>query len=99
MRISIALGFCLLAFPALAHDAPSGWSYPMSCCSNFDCREVPAADIGERPQGFIVNATGETIPYKDSRIRQSPDGEYHWCSTNGSHTGRTICLFVPPRDF
>ena len=99
MRISIILGLFLLSSFASAHDAPSGWSYPASCCSNFDCRTVAAADISERPQGFIVNATGETIPYKDVRVRQSPDGEYHWCSVNGSRSGRTIGLFVPPRGF
>ena len=99
MRISIILGFCLLSSPVSAHDALSGWTYPPSCCANFDCREVPAADISERPEGFLVKATGETIPYKDARIRDSPDGEYHWCSVNGSKSGRTVCLFVPPRGF
>lgn len=51
------------------------------------------------PEGFIVKATGETIPYKDTGIRHLPDGEYHWCSVNGSKSGRTVCLFVPPSGF
>lgn len=41
--------------------------------------------------------TGELVPYTDERVKTSPDGLYHWCSAGGSETGRTICLYVPPR--
>ena len=97
----------LLAFPllvsapaiGLAHDAKSGWSYPYACCSGIDCREVQATVIRERPEGFVIGLTGEVVGYTDKRIRNSPDGEYHWCSVAGRDDGRTICLFVPPRSF
>ena len=88
-----------------AHDAlptaakPQGWSYPFSCCSGYDCREVNASVIGERPYGYVIAATGEVLSYSDSRVKNSPDGEYHWCSVAGKNDGRTICLFVPPKSF
>ncbi|MFH1796286.1 MAG: hypothetical protein ABIF45_17490 [Pseudomonadota bacterium] len=96
----------LISFGALgtreagAHEAPAGWSYPLSCCSNFDCREVPAGAVKERPQGFVIPGTGEVLPMTDKRIRNSPDGKFHWCAhQSGVDAGKTICLFVPPRGF
>ncbi|WP_434064159.1 hypothetical protein [Pararhizobium gei] len=92
-------GTALSAASAHAHDAPSGWSYPFSCCSNQDCRPVATKAISERPQGYVVNVTGEVVPYSDTRVRTSPDGEFHWCSLAGEEKSRTLCLFVPPRSF
>lgn len=83
----------------IAHDAPTGWSYPFSCCSNFDCRQVSAKTISERPEGYVITNTGEVVNYADARIKDSPDGEYHWCSVAGEKSSRTICLFVPPKGY
>lgn len=85
--------------PALAHDAPRGWSYPISCCSSFDCREVSPAAIRERPGGYVIGLTGEVLAFSDKRLKNSPDGEYHWCSVAGADDGRTVCLFVPPQSY
>jgi hypothetical protein len=53
----------------------------------------------EKPY-FTITATGETIMPKDVRIKQSPDGDYHWCAHQaGLDAGHTICLFVPPKGF
>ncbi|MER8639041.1 hypothetical protein [Mesorhizobium sp. M0954] len=93
------------AAPALAHDArptaamPQGWSYPFSCCSGYDCREVSQTSISERPEGYVIKGTGEVVAYSDKRIKNSPDGEYHWCSVAGANDGKTICLFVPPSSY
>ncbi|MEW9835667.1 hypothetical protein [Mesorhizobium marinum] len=90
---------------AAAHDAlptaakPQGWSYPFSCCSGYDCREVSARQISERPEGYVIKGTGEVVTYSDTRLKSSPDGEYHWCSVAGADDSRTICLFVPPRSY
>jgi hypothetical protein len=90
---------------ALAHDAlptatqPQGWTYPFSCCSGYDCRQVQDQAIGERPEGYVIEATGEVLAYSDARLKHSPDGMFHWCSVAGASDGRTICLFVPPRSF
>lgn len=88
-----------------AHDAlptaaqPEGWSYPLSCCSGYDCRQVDASAIDEGPAGYTIRATGETIPMTDAKVKPSPDGLFHWCSVGGKPDGKTICLFVPPRGF
>jgi hypothetical protein len=103
----IASGTSVLgaAVPATAHDAqatreqPNGWSYPFYCCAGYDCRAVPQTAISERPEGFVIKGTGEVVSYQDTRLKYSPDGEYHWCSIAGADNTRTICLFVPPRSY
>lgn len=95
----------MLTGEAKAHDAiptaakPQGWSYPFSCCSGYDCREVAASRISERPEGYVIKGTGEVIAYSDARLKKSPDGAFHWCSKQGKDDGQTICLFVPPRSY
>ena len=81
-----------------AHDAPSGWSYPTECCSGRDCREVADTAIGEEHQGYVIRNTGELVGYRDSRVKESPDGHFHWCSVEGAEHTRTVCLFVPPKE-
>lgn len=101
----LMLAALLCSAPAFAHDAkptagkPEGWSYPFSCCSGYDCREVSSARISERPEGYVIKGTGEVVAYSDARLKDSPDGEYHWCSVAGADDSRTICLFVPPRSY
>lgn len=100
-----AIAIFLAATDAMAHDAlpsaakPNGWSYPFSCCSGYDCREVPRNAISERPEGYVINGTGEVLAYTDTRLKDSPDGKYHWCSVAGANDSRTICLFRPPMGF
>lgn len=89
-------GFLLLLAlqsSAFGHSAPSGWTYPIDCCSNQDCREVLPEEIGETSGGFYVKETGETIPSRDKRVRQSPDGLYHLCVSETSK--KIYCIFVP----
>lgn len=92
--------------PAHSHDAlptaaqPLGWSYPFSCCSTADCREVRSPGVvRESAEGYRIVQTGEVIPFGDKKIKDSPDGEFHWCSVQGKNDSDTICLFVPPRGF
>jgi hypothetical protein len=92
------------AVPAGAHEAPMGWTYPLSCCSNYDCKQVTgghaSGEVREAPGGYVIAGTGEVVPYQDKRIRRSPDGAFHWCAHQaGVDAGRTICLFVPDRGF
>jgi hypothetical protein len=94
----------IVSIPALttatfAHDAKSGWSYPIACCSGYDCRQVSNAIVTERPEGYVITTTGEVVGYSDKRVHVSEDSDYHWCSIGGKDTGSTICLFVPPRFF
>lgn len=117
MRVALFAFLALVSSPAFPHDAiptaakPLGWSYPYSCCSDYDCRRVgdnaplPEAAKGdgvfvtETVEGYVINTTKEVIPHSDGRIKESPDGYFHWCSSGGAVTGRTLCLFVPPRAF
>jgi hypothetical protein len=85
--------------PAGAHDAPSGWTYPLACCSDYDCREVADADVVEGPEGYVIKVTGEVIPMTSRKVRKSPDGVFHRCSVQGKQDSATLCLFVPPRSF
>jgi len=93
--ILIAL-FALLMVAAKAHDAPMGWAYSTACCSGVDCREVDDLAIHEGPEGYTV-PSGEVIAYGSPKVKDSPDGRFHWCSYQGSETGKTICLYVPGR--
>jgi hypothetical protein len=94
------LSTSVLPVPAGAHDAPLGWKYPWSCCSNQDCKMMTGKSVSERPEGYLIASTGEVVPYTDRRIKDSPDGEYHWCAhQQGIDAGHTICLFVPPKAF
>lgn len=102
LGLAVVAGFgvlMLLSGSAWAHDAPSGWTYPLACCSDYDCREVPDAAIIEGPDGYTIRATGEVIPMTSRKVRNSPDGQFHWCSVAGKDDTGTICLFVPPRAF
>ncbi|CDX11276.1 conserved exported hypothetical protein [Mesorhizobium sp. ORS 3324] len=104
--LSAAVGVAMLTATAGAHDAkptaalPQGWSYPFACCANYDCKEVPQTSIGEKPEGYVIKGTGEVVAYSDKRVKNSPDGEYHWCAHQaGLDAGKTICLFVPPPSY
>ncbi|MCA0027866.1 hypothetical protein LB562_25675 [Mesorhizobium sp. B263B1A] len=108
------LMLCLLAIAAIAlpmarafaHDAkptaakPLGWSYPFACCANYDCRTAHTGEVLEKPEGYVIAGTGEVVPMTDKRVKDSPDGEFHWCAHQaGLDAGKTICLFVPPRSY
>jgi len=95
----------LWATEARAHDAiptaamPQGWTYPFSCCSGYDCREIDQSRVKETRSGYQM-PTGEVIPYSgDVRLKDSPDGQMHWCTVAGADDSRTICLFAPPKSF
>lgn len=103
IAVFVALLWVLWPGAARAHDAlptaamPEGWSYPVSCCSLADCRQVPDSAITEGPNGYVINRTGEVIPMTDKKVRMSPDGLWHWCSKAGLDDSDTICLFTPGR--
>lgn len=100
---ALGAGFVAKAWP---HDAlptaarPLGWSYPFACCANYDCETVSESAVIEGARGYEIRSTGELIPMSDKRVKDSPDGQFHWCAHRaGLDAGKTICLFVPPRGF
>lgn len=91
-----------------AHDAPTGWSYPMECCHQLDCGPVVKTDFTDPKDGslrklivtiekqgtFYTAVVDTTFP-----VRQSPDNLMHACIRPPAVDqvfGRLICLFVPP---
>ena len=91
----IAIGLLVYGASAWAHDF-----YEFRCCSgSLDCRPVPEGAIRETPEGYRIEATGEVVPYSDTRIRQSPDQRFHWCSVAGEEHSRTLCIYSPPRSY
>jgi len=93
--VIIAAAILMFSTRTFAHEAPTGWSYPMACCSGQDCQQVQDKEIGTTRNGYVIRKTGEFLPFGDARLKESPDGGYHWCAPQfGSQI--TICLFVPP---
>ena len=100
--MALVAGLALLTCPASAHNSPTGWSYPWSCCSSLDCQQLGSTRVRETPDGYVIDGSTDTaiIGYQDKRIKDSPDGEFHWCAHQaGIDQGKTICLFVPPKGF
>lgn len=98
--MAVAAGAVLViaaAGVARAHDAPTGWSYGIECCSLKDCSEVPADWIVEDAAGVHIVPTGEVIAYSDARLKQSKDEAFHWCRPPGVSNPKTICLYRPDR--
>jgi len=86
-----------------AHEAASGWSYPVECCSSTDCWETSSKtekDPVPTSAGWQLQ-DGSIIPF--NMARPSPDGAFHVCRRGGQPTGAVIrpyrspaCLWVPP---
>lgn len=92
--------FAMFAYtPAHAHDAPSGWSYGWECCHALDCDQVDNdTTIHATEAGWLIDETGETIPYADKRIKKSGDEHFHRCRmTSTDPHSKTRCLYVPPQ--
>lgn len=111
IAVGLAIGTMALGIVAISsgnawpHDAiptaamPEGWKYPFSCCALYDCRAAKAGEVTERPDGYHT-PSGDIVGYQDKRVKDSPDGDFHWCShQSGADAGKTICLFVPPRSY
>lgn len=105
--ILVVGGFALTTCVAMGHEAPSGWTYDIECCSSIDCAPVMAEAVTVTPDGWRVvlgvgeHFTGRTVdqivPFDDPRIRISGDEDFHVCLS--IHTGRLLCVYVPPMGF
>lgn len=103
LSIGLGGGLAYLAVgPAWPHEAiptasqPLGWVYGSECCSAYDCSQVQHGEIVPTPEGWRVNASGETIPYGDARVKRSKDEFFHRCAPAGDMTSkRSICIYVP----
>lgn len=102
LLVALAI-LALLRSTGYAHEAPTGWNYPSSCCSGVDCRVIntpeSAVKVITEKDGYRISTTGELIPFGDHKIKDSPDGYWHWCSAYGRDNTKTWCLFRPPLSY
>ena len=91
MTIIRAIVFCLMCTTALAHEAPSGWLYPVECCSGYDCAAINEKRVSAAVGGYLIDGV-HFVAQQD--VRQSKDGEYHACFPK-PETLR--CFFAPPQ--
>lgn len=98
--------FSFLGSPALAHS----W-YDTSCCSGYDCHQIPLETVKVTREGYQVtippgvhdrapNGWSELVPYRingtiNTRIRNSGDSEYHAC-ISPAIKDHILCLYRPP---
>lgn len=91
----LAIAALIEARDARAHEAMSGWTYDLACCSDHDCYEIAPAELEPIEDGWRIRATGDTIRVGDPRLRVSGDGHWHRCSLAGDRAATTLCLYVP----
>ena len=94
IRFAIALAILAVATCARAHD--KWWNgkevdpaTKAMCCGDSDIHHLTRDDVRVTPGGYIIKATGETIPH--SRVQPSPDGEL-WQFFWGNETK---CFYAP----
>lgn len=85
--------FFALAPQAKAHEAMSGWSYPISCCAGYDCGELTPDRVKPIAGGYLVDGKFKVL---QADAMSSPDGHYHACFPTPHYLK---CLFVPPMGF
>jgi hypothetical protein len=84
------MGGIFLACKARSHS----WYDPF-CCNTTDCRPVDPSTVTEGPDGYrvVLSDRAVLVPYGDSRIRDSLDGDYHVCELP---KGTVRCFYRPP---
>lgn len=93
----------LLASPAAAHQAQTGWDYDEqaqdNCCGDRDCRRIVPGEVVFTAGGWLVspppgfNPIERVLTEGDGRIKTSGDQWMHICYNRSKTYIR--CLFVP----
>lgn len=89
--------FAIFAGGAGAHQAVSGWIYPLDCCNENDCSQLDDNAVFVGTNYYIWKE--HRIAFDSPKIRRSPDGRFHGCEN--AHWGDTSgklevsCFFVP----
>lgn len=75
--------------PASAHS----W-YDGACCSDRDCRPIPASEVRELAWDRVLDLiSGQEL--RGAQVRQSKDGEWHICNRGGDRKARPLCVYRP----
>lgn len=70
--------------------------YPRECCMDIDCAPVDTKEINQTEFGWNILISKETIAFDDSRVKASPDQQFHRCVKDfWDLASPTRCLFVP----
>lgn len=91
---------------AMAHEAPTGWKYDQSCCSDQDCsivKSVKHNDDGTMEVTGTVDGTDYTVhidlaemnkasPWK---IKPSKDEYMHICIYVKAGPPTPVCIYLP----
>lgn len=86
----------MLSGPAQAHEAPSGFRYLSSCCSDQDCRPADPGEIVPVSGGWHVVPSNLYVVSNDHRIHESPDGRFHICNVEaGNRKSAFWCIYIP----
>lgn len=86
----IILSVGVLIVRAPAHDAPSGWQYPVHCCHDSDCGPALSA-IRNNDGSLTVTTRHGTATFPASfKHEPSPDGMIHACFT----PWKLYCLYL-----
>lgn len=86
----------LAIMPTLAHEAPSGWSYPQDCCAGKDCRPLSCAAIIDHPDG---SETALGLHFEREQVKISGDAQCHVCigySDMPIKKRFPHCIFIAP---
>lgn len=79
-----------------AHEAPSGFRYLSSCCSDQDCRPADPGEIVPVSGGWHVVPSNIYVVSNDHRIHESPDGRFHICNVEaGNRKSAFWCIYIP----
>lgn len=95
--VLLVLALLCLSGSVVAHQAPSGWTYPNHCCSDRDCSPIAPSRVREVPGGYLVDGRW-TVEHQHAG--DSPDGEYHACFVNNDpETFPPRCFWRPKPSF
>lgn len=88
-----------LLIVASSHPATAHSFYHYECCHDRDCWPLEASKVRETPQGWVIEGLAAPIPYDWPKLKDSPDGRYHLCTTSGDTSGMPLCFYRPPLGF
>lgn len=88
-----------LPLPSFVRPASAHSFYHYECCHDRDCWPLEPGQIRETPQGWVIEGLAEPIPYDWPKLKDSPDGRYHLCTTSGDTGGLPLCLYRPIPSF
>ena len=94
--LMLALG---IIFGAIVGKAYGHHFYSVACCDDGDCFPLKPGEVRFVKEGYLVMPqnflkTPVLVPHGSSKIKASPDGNFHSCTPPKSPNW-VVCLYVP----